>query len=175
MGRVTVSRSTRNEVLRRAIREVWSSVAAFCRAEGFPPTVVGAFVNCKKSPVGSHGDYLDIAKRLSGVLGIACDELFPRAYYAFGRQLAVVEVPWSALEGVDRMGACEAVQSLLTPEDVVISRDLAEKTRRVLSALTAREMRVIERRFGLGGRRSCGDQSLEEVAADFKTTRERVH
>lgn len=170
MYRKNAAQPARNDVLWQAIHDVWPSVAAFCRAEGFIPTVVGALINCTKSPVGARGDYLDVAKRLSEALGIGCDELFPIASYVCGRSLAVSEVPFSTLDGQDLAATCAAMQSTRTPEDDVFAYDLAEQTRHVLGALSPRAVRVIERRFGFGR----SDQSLIEVAADLHTTPERV-
>jgi RNA polymerase primary sigma factor len=62
-------------------------------------------------------------------------------------------------------------KSALSPADAVISIDLAEQTRKVLSTLTPREEKVLRMRFGIGEK---SDHTLEEVGQDFEVTRERI-
>ena len=58
-----------------------------------------------------------------------------------------------------------------SPSDAVISRNLAEQTRKVLATLTPREEKVLRMRFGIGEK---ADHTLEEVGQDFFVTRERI-
>jgi len=62
-------------------------------------------------------------------------------------------------------------KSVISPADAVISMDLAEQTRKVLSTLTPREEKVLRMRFGIG---ENTDHTLEEVGKDFDVTRERI-
>ncbi|MDX9719255.1 MAG: RNA polymerase sigma factor RpoD [Myxococcota bacterium] len=62
-------------------------------------------------------------------------------------------------------------KSIVSPSDAVISMNLAEQTRRVLSTLTPREEKVLRMRFGIGEK---SDHTLEEVGQDFDVTRERI-
>jgi RNA polymerase primary sigma factor len=62
-------------------------------------------------------------------------------------------------------------KSVISPSDAVISLDLAEQTRKVLSTLTPREEKVLRMRFGIG---ENSDHTLEEVGQDFDVTRERI-
>ena len=55
--------------------------------------------------------------------------------------------------------------------DEVIQRNLADKTRKVLSTLTPREEKVLKMRFGIDER---SNHTLEEVGQDFEVTRERI-
>ena len=58
-----------------------------------------------------------------------------------------------------------------SPEDVVFENELKVVARRVLSSLTAREERVLRRRFGIGLKT---DATLKEVGYDFNVNPERV-
>ena len=58
-----------------------------------------------------------------------------------------------------------------SPSDAVVSMNLADQTRRVLSTLTPREEKVLRMRFGIGEE---SDHTLEEVGQDFDVTRERI-
>ena len=62
-------------------------------------------------------------------------------------------------------------KSVTSPSEAVISVNLAEQTRKVLSTLTPREEKVLRMRFGIGEK---SDHTLEEVGQDFEVTRERI-
>jgi RNA polymerase primary sigma factor len=57
------------------------------------------------------------------------------------------------------------------PEDVVDASFRAELLHRVLDALTHRERRILELRYGLAGE---NPQTLDEVGQTFNVTRERI-
>ena len=62
-------------------------------------------------------------------------------------------------------------KGVISPQEAVISTNLSEQTRRVLSTLTPREEKVLRMRFGIGEKY---DHTLEEVGQDFDVTRERI-
>ncbi|MBL4636523.1 MAG: RNA polymerase sigma factor RpoD [Kofleriaceae bacterium] len=62
-------------------------------------------------------------------------------------------------------------KSAISPSEAVISVNLADQTRKVLSTLTPREEKVLRMRFGIGEK---SDHTLEEVGQDFEVTRERI-
>jgi RNA polymerase primary sigma factor len=62
-------------------------------------------------------------------------------------------------------------KAINSPLESVINLNLSEKTRKVLSTLTAREEKVLRMRFGIGEK---SDHTLEEVGQDFEVTRERI-
>jgi len=62
-------------------------------------------------------------------------------------------------------------KAVVSPSEAVISMNLSEQTRRVLSTLTPREEKVLRMRFGIGEK---SDHTLEEVGQDFEVTRERI-
>jgi RNA polymerase primary sigma factor len=62
-------------------------------------------------------------------------------------------------------------KAIISPQEAVISSNLSEQTRRVLSTLTPREEKVLRMRFGIGEKY---DHTLEEVGQDFDVTRERI-
>jgi RNA polymerase primary sigma factor len=62
-------------------------------------------------------------------------------------------------------------KAVVSPAEAVISMNLSEQTRRVLSTLTPREEKVLRMRFGIGEK---SDHTLEEVGQDFEVTRERI-
>ena len=62
-------------------------------------------------------------------------------------------------------------KAVISPQEAVISMNLSETTRKVLSSLTPREEKVLRMRFGIGEKY---DHTLEEVGQDFDVTRERI-
>ncbi len=62
-------------------------------------------------------------------------------------------------------------KNIINPSEAVISLNLSEQTRKVLSTLTPREEKVPRMRFGIGEK---SDHTLEEVGQDFFVTRERI-
>jgi len=62
-------------------------------------------------------------------------------------------------------------KKVVNPAEAIVSLNLAEQTRRVLSTLTQREEKVLRMRFGIG---EDSDHTLEEVGQDFNVTRERI-
>ncbi len=58
-----------------------------------------------------------------------------------------------------------------SPQESVLSSNLAENTLKVLSTLSPREEQVLKMRFGIGER---ANHTLEEVGQDFDVTRERI-
>ena len=52
-----------------------------------------------------------------------------------------------------------------------LSRNLAEKTRKVLAILTPREEKILRMRFGIGEKT---DHTLDEISREFDLTRERI-
>ncbi len=62
-------------------------------------------------------------------------------------------------------------KGVISPQEAVISTNLSEQTRKILSTLTPREEKVLRMRFGIGEKY---DHTLEEVGQDFDVTRERI-
>ena len=62
-------------------------------------------------------------------------------------------------------------QEVMSPENAVIQRDLAEGARAILSTLTPREERILRKRFGI---QEKSGQTLQEVGEEFGLTRERI-
>ena len=62
-------------------------------------------------------------------------------------------------------------EQVVSPLDIVLSKNLSDQTRKVLSTLTPREEKVLRMRFGIGEDR---EYTLEEVGEYFSVTRERI-
>ncbi len=62
-------------------------------------------------------------------------------------------------------------EQVVSPLDIVLSKNLSDQTRKVLATLTPREEKVLRMRFGIGEDREF---TLEEVGLYFNVTRERI-
>lgn len=76
-------------------------------------------------------------------------------------------------DGESRMTYGETVQDekTVSPDDTASGQDMVEQLGDLLEELDERERRIIDLRFGLGGRRS---RTLVEVGQEFGVTRERI-
>jgi RNA polymerase sigma factor (sigma-70 family) len=100
--------------------------------------------------------------------GMDCDEV--------DRILAIAGEPLS----LDAPLNCQATRcvgdavedgELKDPFTAVVNRNLAEKTRKVLSVLTPREEKILRMRYGIGEKT---DHTLDEISREFDLTRERI-
>jgi RNA polymerase primary sigma factor len=62
-------------------------------------------------------------------------------------------------------------ESVISPTEAVMGRNLQEQTNKVLATLSPREEQVLRLRFGIG---EPQDHTLEEVGGRFAVTRERI-
>jgi RNA polymerase primary sigma factor len=62
-------------------------------------------------------------------------------------------------------------KNAISPQEAIMSHNLAENTRKALRTLSPREEQVLKMRFGIDER---ANHTLEEVGQDFEVTRERI-
>jgi RNA polymerase primary sigma factor len=62
-------------------------------------------------------------------------------------------------------------EDAFSPEEVSVKRNLAELVWRLLATLSAREEKMLRKRFGIG---ELGTHTLKEVGDEFGVTRERI-
>lgn len=159
---------SRNNVLWHAIYDVYQTVAEFCRENDVSQQSVSSLLNLKQSPYGSRDELRTIAKRLCDIVGIGADELFPKHLYTGKFSLRIAEVEsrrFLSLRSAERLA--------LPPnqEDGVFADERHKAVLDTLKTLTTREEKVITQRFGFDG---SGGLSLDEVAANFGVSRERI-
>ncbi len=170
----------KNNILWRAIHDLYPTVAAFCKPHNLHQSKVGRLISFKMSPFTKAGEYRVAAARLSKILGIAETELFPPKLYAnmleIGSFKAVEVSSFAALPRATR----KQIQLLPAPAEqspdalcaqADFSKKAKEAIKRALETLSYREREVIKLRYGL----SDGEvYTLDEVAHIFKVGRERV-
>lgn len=109
------------------------------------------------------------ARRISDFYEARLEDLWPEAVLAVEQSRVVRLVGREELEKLMAPSIDELVPR--TPEDAVISMNLAEQIRNVLATLTPREEKVLRMRFGIGEK---SDYTLEEIGQDFGVTRARI-
>jgi RNA polymerase primary sigma factor len=62
-------------------------------------------------------------------------------------------------------------QKMVSPEKAVIQRNLAERTKLMLSTLSPREETILRKRYGIG---EMTEHTLQEIGEEFGITRERI-
>lgn len=102
-------------------------------------------------------------------IGLPIDEVKRVLDMATRRYTLSLEAPIG--DGESSMEDFIEDKEIISPENAVIQRNLAEGTRAILSTLTPREERILRKRFGI---QEESGQTLQEVGQEFGLTRERI-
>lgn len=133
------------------------------------------YLSLGRSPWNQNGDPTRSAERVSFLLGISCEELFPRRLYAavFPRNLV------REIDGGRYLSLLEARQQKLLPqttEDIessdVAVEELKGPLEEVLHTLSPRKERIIRQLFGIDT--GEGEKTLAEVSAIEGVSVERI-
>lgn len=171
----------KNNILWRAIHDLYPNVSAFCRAHKLCQTEVGKLVSFRVSPFTKKGEYRVVAVRLAEVLGIATTELFPPKLYASMLEIGSFKV--AEVSSFAALPRATQKEIRLLPAPVEHGPDAScakaewdekknETLQEVLRELSYREREILKMRYGL-----CQDgyiYTLREVGRVFKLDPERV-
>lgn len=116
--------------------------------------------------LGSNGN--ETIEELADRSGMDCDEV-DRILAIAGEPLSL-DAPLNS-QATRFLGDAVEDSELKDPFTAVVSRNLAEKTRKVLSVLTPREEKILRMRYGIGEKT---DHTLDEISREFNITRERI-
>lgn len=105
---------------------------------------------------------------LAEELGLSVDSV--ERWEAAARSNASLDEPIGGEEGYS-LAATLRDETRPAADESMFDAESCAQTLFLLGVLSARERRIIERRFGLGGDEAC---TLEQVSAEFGCTRERV-
>jgi hypothetical protein len=168
MSDYAISIKVRNGRIRRKMAECgFSSVNELCRKSGLRPQQIGALLNLKVPPLTQTGSWRRSAAALADVLGCTCEELFSErqrtlALRANHGECFITESGLLKLSSrVERPLLENPGEQLLEDAD---EQTKIEVVRRALDGLklTARDRRIIESHFGIGGEeRTLADLALE--------------
>lgn len=136
----------KNKVLYDAIHKDFPNVAAFCRHYKISPVMVGEFLALKRNPFkygkNNYGKYIDTAMRLSEILKILPEELFPANLYGLKKTQFVIEKEIMAVQFNKRLMIENS-----NPENQAIRNEINEKLSGVIKTLPHRHQRVINMRY----------------------------
>lgn len=161
----------RNNVLWHAIHDVFPSVAAFCRAQGFRQDMVGTYLNLRRRPFGPEG-WHPTAQRLADWAGLECEALFPPILYTTPalHQRRIAEVPALRLVALSAARAVPALEA--SCEEVLAHQELVDELiPAALNTLTVREEQVLRLRFGFDGE---DPHTLEAIGAKLGVGKARA-
>lgn len=176
--------TVRNNLLLTAIEEAgYKSVASFARAANLRQTDLQQFVSLRKPPINTDGTFCSTAKQLMEVLGAAPHDLWTTEQLTMSLHKNTVEnvittkflldatSMQSVLGGNILKLEGAAYEDIETPEESQTKKELVNRIKENLKSISAREMRILNMRFGLDGER---EHTLEEIAKQFHVTRERI-
>lgn len=151
--------TVRNARILRAMKAAgFNSNADLARFIGTEPGRVGELLNFKRKPI-ANGDWSTLAMDISSALRIEPEHLWPHHM----RDLL------TARNSVEAEIDAEQLAQIAAPTNMEIDKPLLTK---LVAAITHPKRRaMIEARFGLTGE---PEQTLEDIAKDFRVTRERI-
>lgn len=159
-----------NNILRKIEEAGYSSVGEFCRLNNMKSQAgrIGDFVNLKRSPLNSSGEFLPLIEKICDILLCSPEDLFSEVqlHTALESNRRSIKVNEAELQFMLE----NKVEPLLL-EDQITQDRLPAKIGQLLTTLTPREAKVIKLRFGLEG---CAPQNLDEVGRHFDCSRERI-
>lgn len=141
-------------------------------AAGVAVMVVCNYANLKKTPFGTKGRYSPAIMKISEILGVLPEDLFPPQHLrqALKKNMAEVDVSASDVASIMTWGSVGALEN--SPEDKVLADEAVSAINRTLGCLPAPIERVLRLRFGFDGK---GERTLEEISGIMGLdSRERV-
>ncbi len=151
--------TVRNARLLRAIKAAgFATQAEFAKFIGTTPQRIGELLNFKLKPI-ANGDWSSLAMDISSALRTEPEHLWPHHM----RDLL------TARNSVEAEIDAEQLAQIAAPSSLEVDKPLLAK---LVAAITHPKRRaMIVARFGLTGE---PEQTLEDIAKDFRVTRERI-
>ena len=161
-----VFRVKNNRIIRAREALGYSSIASACRASGIQTTSWCCLETMHDSPLRKNGTLREVAEKVSDFLGCEPDYLWPDVVISYQgpRELQREFTPATSLleAGVN------------TPEQLMLRAEAEQHMDRMgedALALTPREQKVINLRYGLSG---CEPRTLGEIGQEFEVTSARI-
>ena len=166
----------KNNALWNAIHHDCKTVAEFCRKHKLSQQVLSEFLNLRRHPLTTTGEWKSVPLKLAEDLGFGLEELFPlRIYNEVDPGMRVIEVSsFSALP--DTRDVLRIADQRTSAIDAAAKESAKEKVREALKTLTAREAAILRLRFGFGeeGEPDHEGYTLEECGRIFNISKDRV-
>lgn len=168
MKELRIEVRAKNNILYRAIKDRWPSIAAFSREAGIQPVRVSSLLNLHKSPLTKKLTWTTAAVDIAAALQYLPEDLFPLKLYDVERTSVSFEV------GIPELAASPEemlrIPDPFSAEDSVLATQVTGLVRQALDTLKPREAEVLRMCFGVG----CDEHTLNEVSDVLGVQRERV-
>lgn len=152
----------RNNVLWHAIFDRYRNVHQFCLMHRLNPAEVGSLLNLKKSPLRKDGSFRFLCERISKIVGMLPEDLFPLELYTIKQTEVTREIAFSELPAHSRP-LLSMVAAPDTPFEALAQKEERAAIDEALTTLTGNYREVI--RLRLEG------QTYSEIAARLKVSR----
>lgn len=161
----------KNNYLMRAMHRAGIFTAAdLSRASKVTQTKVGKYLNLSFAPLNEAGEWRADVIRISETLKCLPEDLFPKQHIStpLVKNKASFE---ASIDDVSEFLSGNASTARTPIERIIEDEDKTIIQRVLTNTLTTREERIIRLRFGID---MDEDATLEVVAKEFDTTRERI-
>lgn len=167
MNPVRIEIRIRNNYLYQAIIKDYPNVNQFCLALGVHPSVIGTYINLKKSPFKQSGECSKTAERIARLLRMLPEDLFPKELYGLKETRAVFDLPLESMESLtnNEMPLLESV------EDQYIRECERKSIREIVDTLPPRESEILKMLYGFDDGKPL---TLVEIGIYFGVTKERI-
>jgi RNA polymerase sigma factor (sigma-70 family) len=171
MEEVRIEIRVRNNVLYHAIYDSYASVAAFSRQYGLHQTYILDLINLKKSPIGKKGKWLAFCIRLSEILKINIDLLFPLRLYQLESPKRTVELSLHELS-TGELSQLKSLPAVSGPYLEMVEQELEQTIEKALAEFSPKEQEMLRLRFGFNSEQR--EYLYEEIGDKFNVSGERV-
>lgn len=156
----------RNNLLKRRRVELGLSPREFAQKAGVSHSLYLNYENLKRSPLDAHGAWKRSALLISNQLKILPEELWPKAVLSVSTPILTKEIHAKEVLALSGYQHELALETPLTPEDLLLTEERKSAARSALEKLTGRQRYVLLAR--------AEGQTLEEIGEHLEVGRERV-
>lgn len=157
----------KNALLYETIMGRYGSVSRFRRAfpyKGMPgESVIGKFINLRKTPINIKGEYNNSAEMIANILRIPPEVLFPFRLYELGARLprkVMQKFPSSAILSIMEAQEAKLLPVIRSPEEILEGEANKKLIGHLLKTLTPNEEKVVRLRFGFDGNETPLERSF---------------
>jgi len=171
MKEIEVEVWLRNNRLKERRMQLGLNQRELSEAAGLSPSVYGQFENMKVSPFHQRtGKWRITVQRLARFHHCLPEDLFPEAVREIEQTRATRT--FDAVELPNLLSDHQNQRMLMSPEEVLVTKELTDEVENALRNLTVKEEKVLRLRFGLGGER---EHTTGEIGDEFGVGRGRIY
>lgn len=161
----------KNNLILKKIEEAgYKTLGEFCRLNGMKnqSSRIGEFINLKRSPLTSEGEFYDIILKISDLLMCSPENLFSEEQMTMELKTNKRSIEVQEAEIKFMIKNNNNIKSL---EEIIYNENLSNKIEESLNLLTPREEKVLKMRFGIDDGK---EHTLEAIGKIFGVQKERI-